>query len=125
MLNVGQAVDGLAPADRASVLADAAAALDPVMLATFAATVPAPWPAPLADAVLGIARFVGQEQFAGPGLYELVRAAALRLAPGSEEELTAVASYRDEVRPALIDAVEIIRLRARIREAFAAVSRPA
>jgi hypothetical protein len=35
--------------------------------------------------------------------------------------LEAVASYKDELRPALTDVVETIRLRARIHEAFAAV----
>jgi Family of unknown function (DUF5691)/SWIM zinc finger len=125
MLNVGRALEGLAPADRASVVAESVGAIDPVMLASFAASIPAPWPRPLADAVLAIARFVGQEQFPGPGLYELVRAAALRLPPGYEDELTAVASYKDELRPALTDVVETIRLRARIHEAFAAVTPPA
>jgi hypothetical protein len=95
--------------------------LDPPVFAGLAATVPAPWPGPLADAVLEIASFVGREQFPGPGLYELVRAAALRLPPDRADELTAVASYKDELRPALVDVIETIRLRARIHEAFAAV----
>jgi Family of unknown function (DUF5691)/SWIM zinc finger len=123
MLNVGQALDGLAAIDRARVVAESAAAVDPVMLASFAGTIPAPWPRPLADAVLDMARFVGKEQFPGPGLYELVRAAALRLPPERADDLANVASYKDEIRPALIDAVETIRLRARIHEAFAAVPR--
>jgi Family of unknown function (DUF5691)/SWIM zinc finger len=125
MLNVGQVLDGLAPDDRAIVVAETATALDPVMLASFAANVPAPWPSPLADAVLEIARFVGQEQFPGPGLYELVRTAALRLPPDRADDLTNVASYKDELRPALTDVVETIKLRARIHEAFAAVPRQA
>jgi hypothetical protein len=122
-VNVGQVLDGLSPADRAAAIAASAAALDPVSLATLATTVPAPWPSALADAVLGIARFVGQERFAGPGLYELARAAALRLPPDRVEDLTAAASYKDELRPALSDVIETIRLRARIHEAFAAVPR--
>ena len=125
MLNVGRALDGLAPGDRAMVVAEIAGAVDPVMLASFAGGIPGPWPRPLGDAVLEMARFVGQEQFPGPGLYELVRAAALRLPRGYEDQLTAVASYKDELRPALTDAVETIRLRARIHEAFATVPRPA
>jgi hypothetical protein len=123
MLNVGQALDGLAPVDRARVVAESAGAVDPVMLASFAGGIPAPWPRPLVDAVLDMARFVGKEQFPGPGLYELVRAAALGLPPDRADDLTNVASYKDELRPALTDAVETIRLRARIHEAFAAVPR--
>jgi hypothetical protein len=125
MVNVGGALDGLAPADRAMVVAETAGAVDPVMLASFAGSIPAPWPRPLADAVLDMARFVGQEQFPGPGLYELVRAAAIRVPPGYEDALTSVASYKDELRPALTDVVETIRLRARIHETFAAVPPPA
>jgi hypothetical protein len=125
MLNVGQALDGLASADRARVVAETAGAVDPVMLASFAAGIPATWPRPLADAVLEMARFVGQEQYPGPGLYDLVRAAALRLPPDRADDLTKVASYKAELRPALTDVVETIRLRARIHEAFAAVPRPA
>jgi hypothetical protein len=125
MLNVGQALDGLAPADRAMVVAETAGAIDPVMLASFAGGIPAPWPRPLADAVLDMARFVGKEQFPGPGLYELVRAAAHGLPPDRADDLTSIASYKDELRPALLDAVETIRLRARIHAAFAAVPRPA
>ncbi len=125
MLNVGQALDGLTQPERARVVAATAGAVDPVMLASFAAGVPAPWPRPLADAVLDMARFVGQEQYPGPGLYDLVRAAALRMQPDRADDLTNVASYKDELRPALTDVVETIRLRARIHEAFAAVPRPA
>jgi hypothetical protein len=120
-VNVGQVLDGLSPADRALALATSATALEPAVFASLAAAVRAPWPGTLADAVLEIASFVGREQFPGPGLYELVRAAALRLPPGRADDLTAVASYRDELRPALVDVVETIRLRARIHEAFAAV----
>jgi hypothetical protein len=120
-VNVGQVLDGLSAADRALALTTSATALDPPVFAGLAATVPAPWPGPLADAVLEIASFVGREQFPGPGLYELVRAAALRLPPDRADELTAVASYKDELRPALVDVIETIRLRARIHEAFAAV----
>jgi Family of unknown function (DUF5691)/SWIM zinc finger len=123
MLNVGRVLDGLAAADRAMVVAETAGAVDPVMLASFSGSIPAPWPRPLADAVLDMARFVGQEQFPGPGLYELVRAAALCLPPDRADDLTNVASYKDELRPALTDVVETIRLRARIHEAFAAVPR--
>ena len=125
MLNVGQALDGLTRPERARVVAATAGAVDPAMLASFAAGVPAPWPRPLADAVLDMARFVGQEQYPGPGLYDLVRAAALRMPPDRADDLTNVASYKDELRPALTDVVETIRLRARIHEAFAAVPRPA
>ena len=125
MLNVGRVLDGLTPADRAIVVAEAAEAIDPVMLASFVADIPAPWPRPLADAVLNMARFVGQEQFPGPGLYELVRAAALRLPPDRADDLINVASYKDELRPALTDVVETIRLRARIHEAFSSVPPPA
>jgi hypothetical protein len=95
------------------------------VLAELAASIPAPWPRPLADAVLDVAGLVGREQFPGPGLYELVRAAALRLQPDRADDLTRVASYKNELRPALTDVVETIRLRARIHEAFAAVPRPA
>ena len=55
MLNVGRVLDGLTPADRAIVVAEAAEAIDPVMLASFVADIPAPWPRPLADAVLNMA----------------------------------------------------------------------
>jgi hypothetical protein len=75
--------------------------------------------------VLGVASLVGREQFAGPGLYELVRAAALRLPPDRADDLTNVASYKDELRPALTDVAETIRLRARIHEAFSSVTPPA
>jgi Family of unknown function (DUF5691)/SWIM zinc finger len=123
--DVGHVLDGLSSADRAAVVAASAAALHPPVLAELAAMVPAPWPTPLADAVLDVAELVGREQFPGPGLYELGRAAAIRLPPDRADDLTKVASYKDELRPALTDVVETIRLRARIHEAFAAVPRPA
>jgi hypothetical protein len=119
--NVGQVLDGLSPVDRALAVADSAANLEPSLLAGLAAAVPAPWPKALGEPVLAAARAAGREQFPGPGLYELVRAAALRLPPDRADELEAVASFKDELRPALTDVVETIRLRARIHEAFAAV----
>ena len=120
-VNVGQVLDGLARADRAAVVAGAASALDPAALASLAAAVPAPWPGPLADAVLEVATTIGGEQYPSPALYELVRVAALRLPADRADDLTTAASYEDEIRPALTDVVETIRLRARIHEAFAAV----
>jgi Family of unknown function (DUF5691)/SWIM zinc finger len=123
--DVGHVLDGLSSADGAAAVAASAAALHPPLLAALAASIPSPWPTLLADAVLDVAELVGREQFPGPGLYELVRAAALRLQPDRADDLTKVASYKDELRPALTDVVETIRLRARIHEAFAAVPRPA
>jgi hypothetical protein len=123
--NIGQVLDGLPPAERATAVAASAAALHPPLLAALAASIPPPWPAPVAEAVLVVAALVGREQFAGPGLYELVGAAALRLPPAYEDGLIAVASYNDELRPALTDVVETIRLRARIHEAFAPLIPPA
>ena len=119
--NVGQVLDRLSPAERALAVADSAAVLDPSLLAGLVAAVPAPWPKVLGDAVLTAARSIGQDQYPGAGLYELLRAAALRLPPDRAEDLEAVASFKDELRPALIDVIETIRLRARIHEAFAAV----
>ena len=119
--NVGQVLDRLSPGERALAVADSAAVLDPSLLAGLAAAVPAPWPKALGDAVLSAARSAGREQYPGADLYELVRAAALRLPPDRADELEAVASFKDELRPALTDAIETIRLRARIHEAFAAV----
>jgi hypothetical protein len=95
--------------------------LDPSVLAGLAAGVPGPWPVALGDAVLAIAHAAGRQQIAGPGLYELVRAASLRLPPDRVEELEQVATYNDELRPALLDVIETIRLRARIHEAFTAI----
>jgi hypothetical protein len=112
-------LDGLSSAERALAVADSAANLDPSLLAGLVAAVPAPWPKALGDAVLAAARTANREQFPGPGLYELVRAAALRLPPDRADELETVASFKDELRPALTDVVETIRLRARIHEAFA------
>jgi hypothetical protein len=122
--DVGQVLAGLSSTDRAAAVTASAAALHPPLLAELATLVPAPWPTPLADAVLDVAELVGREQFPGPGLYELVRAAALRLQPGRADDLTKVASYKDELRPALTDGVETIRLRARIHDAFASVTPP-
>ena len=119
--NVAQVMDRLSPAERALAVADSAAVLEPSLLAGLAAAVPAPWPKALGDAVLTAARSAGREQYPGADLYELVRAAALRLPPDRADELEAVASFKDELRPALTDAIETIRLRSRIHEAFAAV----
>jgi hypothetical protein len=123
--DVGHVLNGLSFADAATAVATSAAALHPSTLAALAVSIPAPWPAPLADAVLDVADLVGREQFPGPGLYELVRAAALRLPPDRADDLTNVASYKAELRPALTDVVETIRLRARIHEAFSSVTSPA
>jgi hypothetical protein len=117
--NIGQVLDALSPADRAAAIADAVATLEPPVLAGLAAAVPAPWPKPLGDAVLAAARAAGREQFPAPGLYELIRAAALRLPPDRADDLETAATWKDELRPALVDVVETIRLRARIHEAFA------
>ncbi len=125
LTDIGHVLDGLSSRDRDATVAASAAALHPPVLAALAASIPAPWPTPLADAVLDVAELVGREQFPGPGLYELVRAAALRLQPDRVDDLTKVASYKDELRPALTDVVETIRLRARVHEAFASVTPPA
>ena len=117
--NVGQVLDGLSPAERAQAVADTVGSLDPSLLAGLAAAVPAPWPQPLGDAVLAAAHAAGREQYPGPALYELVRAAAFRLPPERADELEAAASFQQELRPALADVVETIRLRARLHEAFA------
>ncbi len=121
MVNVGQVLDGLAPADRATVVTSSADAFDLAMLAALAAKVPAPWSRSFGDEVLSIARSSGKDQYPAPGFYELVRAAALGLPPDRAEELEAVAQFKGELRPALVDAIETIRLRARIHQAFAAV----
>ena len=117
--NMGQVLDGLSPAERAQAVADSAGGLDPSLLAGLAVAVPAPWPRALGDAVLQAAHAAGREQYPGPALYELVRAAALRLPPDRADELEAAASFKTELRPALTDVVETIRLRARLHEAFA------
>ena len=119
-VDLEQVLDGLSRDDRAHAVT-AAADVEPSLLAALAATVGAPWPEPLGNAVLVAAGVAGREQFPRAGLYELVRVAALHLPPDRAEELESVASYQDELRPALSDAVETIRLRARIHEAFAAV----
>ena len=124
--DVRRMVDGLSPAERALVVTDAAAVIDPAVLGNLAAAVPATWPEPLGDAVLSAAGSVGREQFPGGDYYALVRTAALGLPPARAEELEDAASFKDDLRPALSDAIETIRLRARIHEAFAAVPpRPA
>jgi uncharacterized protein DUF5691 len=120
-VNVARVLDGLSPAERAVAVADAFAVHDPALLAGLAAAVPDPWPKVLGDAVLTAARAIGQDQYPAPGLYDLVRGAALRLPPDRADELEAVASFKGELRPALIDVIETIRLRARIHQAFAAV----
>jgi hypothetical protein len=120
-VNIGRVLDALSPANRAAVVADATTILDTSELAGIAAAVSAPWPKSLGDAVLAAARAAGREQLPAAGLYELVRAAALRLPPDRADELEAAATYEDELRPALIDVVETIRLRARIAEAFASM----
>jgi len=112
-------LEGLSPAERAQAVAEAAGNLEASSLARLAVTVPAPWPNPLGDAVLAAAHAAGREQYPAQGLYELIRAAGLRLPPGRADELEAAASFKGELRPALADAVETIRLRARIHEAFA------
>ena len=117
--NIGQVLEALPPGERALAVTDAAPVLDPSLLAGLAAAVPAPWPTPLGDAVLASARSAGKEQYPAAGLYELVRAAALRLPSDRADELQAVATFKEELRPALIDVIETIRLRARIHEAFA------
>jgi hypothetical protein len=119
MLGLGVLLERLTPAERAQVVAESAAELDPAELAGLAAAVPAPWPSAVGDAVLSAARAGGREHYPGPGHYELVRAAALRLPPDRADELEAAASFKGERRPALTDVVETIRLRARIHESFA------
>jgi Family of unknown function (DUF5691)/SWIM zinc finger len=120
-MNIGTVLDGLPPAERGLAVADAFAVHDPALLAGLAAAVPAPWPKALGDAVLTAARGIGQDQYPAPGFYDLVRGAALRLPPDRADELEAVASFKGEFRPALIDVIETTRLRARIHQAFAAV----
>ena len=119
--NVAQVMDRLSPAERALAVADSAAVLEPSLLAGLAAS----RPGPVAEDARRC-RPVGRAlRRAGAipraDLYELVRAAALRLRPDRADELEAVASFKDELRPALADAIETIRLRSRIHEAFAAV----
>jgi hypothetical protein len=53
--------------------------------------------------------------------YEIVRASALGLPPDRADDLEAIASHNGDLRPALVDAIETIGLRARMHAAFAAL----
>jgi hypothetical protein len=119
MVNVGQVLEGLDPAGRATVLAETTKQLEPQMLAAFVEGVPAPWPQPLAEAVLGVTKAFSGSQYPDQALYQLVRAAAIGLPPRRAEDLETLASYQGQIRPALDGAIETIRLRARIHDAFA------
>ena len=119
MVNVGQVLEGLDPAGRATVLAETTKQLEPAMLAAFVEGVPAPWPQPLAEAVLGVTKAFSGSQYPDQALYQLVRAAAMGLPPGRADDLEPLASYQGQIRPALDGAIETIRLRARIHDAFA------
>jgi hypothetical protein len=122
MVNIDRAIEGLSERDRAVALVASADALDPAILANLARGVPPPWPHELSDAVLGSAADLGREQFPNPALYELVRAGAVGLPPDRADDLANVASLKGELRSALSDPIETIRLRARIHDAFAALS---
>ena len=119
MVNVGQVLGGLDPVDTAVVLAETTKQLEPAMLASFVGAVPAPWPPPLVEAVLGVIRTFSGSQYPDQALYQLVRAASIGLLPDRAEDLSTLASYEGQIRPALADAIETIRLRARFHDAFA------
>jgi hypothetical protein len=72
----------------------------------------------LADAVLDALRKLGKAQYPEQAFYDLIRAAALGLAPNRADDLLALADKDGQVRPALAGAIERIHLRARIHEAF-------
>jgi hypothetical protein len=121
---VGTVADGLTPGDLAAVLVESAEHIEPTLLVDLASRVPAPWPASVADAVLAAARKLGAEPYPDQAYYALVRAASVGGASDRADDLVTVAMKGGEVRPALVGAVETIRLRARIHDAFAALPAP-
>jgi hypothetical protein len=120
MVNVALVLERLSPDDQAIAVVDAAEGMTPSDLADLARSVPPPWPGKLVDAVLSAAAALGSEPIAHPALSGLVRAAATGLPPERADDLETVASVNGETRPALIDHIDTIRLRARMHEAFAA-----
>jgi len=109
----------LDPADRAVVVARVAGSLDPATFASVAASLPPPWPPAVASAALRALGPRGDGEWPDPAYYELVRAAARGLPPDRAEELVEAASHQDRIRPSLDDAIDVVRLRARIHQAFA------
>jgi hypothetical protein len=113
-----RSVDALPPAQRIDVAAAVAGSVEPPTLARLATACPPPWPPALADAVLDALRKLGKAQNPEQAYYDLIRAAALGLAPNRADDLLALADREGNVRPALAGAIERIHLRARIHEAF-------
>src|SRR5205823_1159180 len=100
-VNIQQVLDRLSASGRASVVEASSDGVDPRTLAGLARFVPPPWPTQLSDVVLESAAALGREQSPKSAFYELVRAAAVGLPPDRADDLVAVASYKDELRPAL------------------------
>jgi Family of unknown function (DUF5691)/SWIM zinc finger len=111
----------LPPDQRAGVAFVAAPSVDAETLAHLAAYCPPPWPPPLIETVLGTLGKMAGEQYPDPPFYGLAREAALGLPAEQGDELAALASYEGQIRPALTGAIDTIRLRARMHEAFAAL----
>jgi hypothetical protein len=110
------------PAERrAAVAARVGASADPATLAWLAALTRAIWPQPVTDAVLGAIRKLSADEYPDQALYDLVRAAAVGLDPRRGDELAAVASHDDAIRPALIGAIDTMSLRERMYAAFASL----
>ena len=115
---------GALPADgRTAVVVAVARSVDPETLAHLAEACPPPWPAPLVDAAfVALGKLAGAD-YPEQALYDLVRAAALGIPPDRAEDLVTLASHAGVVRPALCGAIETVRLRARIHDAFSALPR--
>jgi hypothetical protein len=73
---------------------------------------------------LSVASTLSGSQYPDLALYQLIRAAAMGLPPVHADDLATLASYQGEIRPALLGAVETLRMRARIHDAFADLPPP-
>jgi hypothetical protein len=118
-LDLRAMVATLPDAPRASLVARVARTVDAASLAWLAARCPPAWPNAVADAVIATLRNLPGTQYPDQPLYELLRAAAVGLAPERADELAALAAHEGKIRPALAGAVETVRLRRRIHTAFA------
>jgi hypothetical protein len=119
--DIAQVLDRLSVADRGAVLAAVAEHVEPAVLARLVKQSPPPWSGGLTRAVFAVlARSVGV-QYPDQSFYELVRAAAPGAPPDRAEDLAALAAYQDQIRGAVVGAIDAIRLRRELHAAFAAL----
>ena len=117
-------LDALTEAEAAAVVARVTSRIDRRLLADLAERMRGPWPPPLADAMLAVLARARAVPYPDPAIYRLFHEAAAAIPLPRAGDFADAATYGEQLRPTLDEALDRLRLRERIHAAFAALPPP-